>query len=135
MFGRRQHHRHADFEDRDYYYGPFYSPKEPRSHWFLIWQLWIAFCLRVHRIAGAHQTLNNQQFVSFYSRADRCVRMVAWHTSQSSGAPDNLVQPRNCCRADVADVDHAADRCTVSCFGGLAHQTVQCFSQGATTIS
>ena len=29
--------------------GPFYSPKEPKSHWFFIWEAISLPCLRVHR--------------------------------------------------------------------------------------
>jgi hypothetical protein len=30
-------------------YGPFYSPKGPRSRWRSIWKAMVAFCPRVHR--------------------------------------------------------------------------------------
>jgi hypothetical protein len=36
--------------------------------------------------SGAQQTLNNQRFVSFYDRADRCASSTAWHTEQSGAA-------------------------------------------------
>jgi hypothetical protein len=49
--------------------GPFYSPKEPRSRWFFIWEA---------------INLPYLRSVSFYGRADRCVPSTAWHTGQDT---------------------------------------------------
>jgi hypothetical protein len=48
---------------------PFYSPKEPRSRWFFIWEAIDLPCL---------------WSVSFYDRADQCVPSIAWHTGQGT---------------------------------------------------
>jgi hypothetical protein len=63
---------------------PFYSPKEPRSRWFFIWEAIDLPCL---------------WSVSFYDRADHCVPSIASHTGQgtrdlSHDLPEATTRPR-----------------------------------------
>jgi hypothetical protein len=63
---------------------PFYSPKEPRSRWFFIWEAIDLPCL---------------WYVSFYDRANQCVPSIAWHTGQGmSDLSHDLLETTTCLR-------------------------------------
>jgi hypothetical protein len=68
----------------------FYSPKGPRSRLIFIWKALVAFCPWVHRTVQC--TPNTEQLmISFLPCRSR--PLITWHTIQSDGAPNSLVQP------------------------------------------